>query len=183
MLRGAADANLGSLQHVAALLSILNIRVIIWLSRGQKEASSARRRTVVRVRIYHSGDTSHPANMADLLTDEQIGEIIDAFNAVDDDNDGVINANQLGRVLKLLGENPTVADLQDMVNDVDSDGSGSIEFPELLMMMAKKISDLGLEDEIREAFRVFDRVSDQLANLTAKVKHPFNKNVRSTYTL
>ena len=45
-----------------------------------------------------------------------------------------------------------------MINDVDSDGSGSIEFPEFLMMMAKKISSLGAEDEIREAFRVFDRV-------------------------
>ena len=46
-----------------------------------------------------------------------------------------------------------------MINDVDSDGSGSIEFPEFLNMMAKKVSDLGAEDEIREAFRVFDRVS------------------------
>ena len=45
-----------------------------------------------------------------------------------------------------------------MINDVDSDGSGSIEFPEFLNMMAKKVSDLEAEDEIREAFRVFDRV-------------------------
>jgi calmodulin len=45
-----------------------------------------------------------------------------------------------------------------MINDVDSDGSGSIEFPEFLMMMAKKVSSLEAEDEIREAFRVFDRV-------------------------
>ncbi len=35
-----------------------------------------------------------------------------AFNAVDDNNDGIIGANQLGRVLKLLGENPTDAVLQ-----------------------------------------------------------------------
>ncbi len=46
-----------------------------------------------------------------------------------------------------------------MINDVDSDGSGSIDFPEFLKMMAKKISDMEMEDEIREAFRVFDRVS------------------------
>ena len=45
-----------------------------------------------------------------------------------------------------------------MINEVDSDGSGSIEFPEFLMMMAKKVSDLQMEDEIGEAFRVFDRV-------------------------
>ena len=45
-----------------------------------------------------------------------------------------------------------------MINDVDSDGSGRVEFPQLLQMMAKKVSNLGMEDEIREAFRVFDRV-------------------------
>ena len=45
-----------------------------------------------------------------------------------------------------------------MINDADSDGSGAIEFPEFLMMMSKKVSDLRMEDEIREAFRVFDRV-------------------------
>ncbi len=48
-----------------------------------------------------------------------------------------------------------------MINDVDSDGSGSIDFPEFLKMMAKKISDMEMEDEIREAFRVFDRVSKE----------------------
>ncbi len=50
--------------------------------------------------------------MADVLTDAQIGEIMAAFNTVDDNNDGIICANQLGMVLKLLGENPTDAVLQ-----------------------------------------------------------------------
>ena len=44
-----------------------------------------------------------------------------------------------------------------MINEVDADGSGSIRFPEFLLMMAKKASDLTAEDEIREAFHVFDR--------------------------
>ena len=45
-----------------------------------------------------------------------------------------------------------------MINEVDFDGTGSIEFPSFLTMMAKKISDLCAEDEIREAFQFFDRV-------------------------
>ena len=36
-------------------------------------------------------------------------------------------------------------------------GSGYIEFPEFLTMMARKIKDTDNEDEIREAFRVFDK--------------------------
>ena len=46
-----------------------------------------------------------------------------------------------------------------MVNDVDKDGTGSIDFPQFLTMMALKINDQNAEDEIREAFKVFDGVS------------------------
>ena len=35
--------------------------------------------------------------------------------------------------------------------------SGYIEFPEFLTMMARKMKDSDSEDEIREAFRVFDK--------------------------
>ena len=45
-----------------------------------------------------------------------------------------------------------------MINEVDFDGTGSIEFPAFLVMMARKVSDLYAEDEIREAFQFFDRV-------------------------
>ena len=50
--------------------------------------------------------------MADILNANQIGEIIDAFKAIDLDQDGVIESHELGHVLRLLGQNPTVADLQ-----------------------------------------------------------------------
>ena len=45
-----------------------------------------------------------------------------------------------------------------MVNQVDKDGTGSIDFPEFLMMMALKADSENVEDEIREAFHVFDGV-------------------------
>ena len=47
-----------------------------------------------------------------------------------------------------------------MVNDVDKDGTGSIDFPEFLNMMAMKINEQNAEDEIREAFKDFDGVND-----------------------
>ena len=49
--------------------------------------------------------------------------------------------------------------LQDMVNEVDSDATGDIQFPNFLQLMARKYSENNAEDEIREAFRVFDSVS------------------------
>jgi hypothetical protein len=37
-----------------------------------------------------------------------------------------------------LGQNPTEAELQDMINEVDADGNGTIDFPEFLTMMVRK---------------------------------------------
>ena len=45
----------------------------------------------------------------------------------------------------------------DMINEVDADGNGTIDFPEFLTMMARKMKDTDSEEEIREAFRVFDK--------------------------
>ena len=40
-------------------------------------------------------------------------------------------ADNLGTVMRSLGQNPTDAELQDMINEVDPDNSGIIEFPEV----------------------------------------------------
>ena len=50
---------------------------------------------------------------------------------------------------------------QDMVNQVDKDATGDIKFPNFLGMMCQKFSDNNAEDEIREAFKVFDNVSSE----------------------
>ena len=41
------------------------------------------------------------------------------------------------QVMRSLGQNPTEAELQDMINEVDADGNGTIDFPEFLTMMAR----------------------------------------------
>ena len=46
-----------------------------------------------------------------------------------------------------------------MVNEVDGDASGNIMFRNFLSLMSRKFSENNAEDEIREAFRVFDSVS------------------------
>ena len=45
-----------------------------------------------------------------------------------------------------------------MVNEVDKEGTGFVSFPNFLYVMAKKLNDEEAEDEIREAFKVFDGV-------------------------
>ena len=41
-----------------------------------------------------------------------------------------------------------------MINEVDEDGSGAIDFEEFLVMMANKMKEADGEEELREAFRV-----------------------------
>ena len=56
--------------------------------------------------------------------------------------------------MRSLGQNTTEAELQDMINEVDADGNGNIDFPEFLTMMARKMnSNDDSEGEIREAFK------------------------------
>ncbi|KAG5626770.1 hypothetical protein H5410_011988 [Solanum commersonii] len=43
--------------------------------------------------------------------------------------------------MRSLGQNPTEAELKDMINEVDADGNGTIDFPEFLNMMARKMKD------------------------------------------
>ena len=59
--------------------------------------------------------------------------------------------------MRSLGQNPTESELRDMINEVDADGNGTIDFSEFLTMMARKMKDTDSEEEIKEAFKVFDK--------------------------
>ncbi|CAI7733445.1 unnamed protein product [Closterium sp. NIES-54] len=69
----------------------------------------------------------------------------------------LITTKELGTVMRSLGQNPTEAELQDMINEVDADGNGTIDFPEFLNLMARKMKDTDSEEELKEAFKVFDK--------------------------
>lgn len=52
---------------------------------------------------------------------------------------GCITTKELGTVMRSLGQNPTEAELQDMINEVDADQNGTIDFSEFLNLMARKM--------------------------------------------
>ncbi|XP_073105225.1 calmodulin-like [Elaeis guineensis] len=55
------------------------------------------------------------------------------------DGMGLITAKELDTVMTSLGQNPTEAELQDMINEVDADQNGAIDFHEFLNLMACKV--------------------------------------------
>lgn len=88
----------------------------------------------------------------------------------DKDGDGQITTKELGTVMRSLGQNPSESELQDMINEVDADNNGTIDFPEFLTMMARKMKDTDSEEEIREAFKVFDRDNNGFIS-AAELRH------------
>ncbi|XP_051007392.1 calmodulin-like protein 3 [Acomys russatus] len=95
--------------------------------------------------------------MANQLTEEQIAEFKEAFSLFDKDGDGCITSQELGTVMRSLGRNPTEAELQGIVNEINTDGNGTVDFPEFLTIMSRKTRENDSEEEIREAFRAFDK--------------------------
>ena len=60
-------------------------------------------------------------------------------------------------LLGSLEQGLTEAELHDIINDVSADGNGTIDFPEFLTVMARKIKRVDSKEEFREAFRLFDK--------------------------
>jgi len=90
------------------------------------------------------------------LSDEQIQEYKDAFCLFDRDSNGIITTRELGSVMRSLGFNPTDHELQVMINSVDYDGNGVIDFPEFVKLMEDQKKPDEREADMMLAFRVFD---------------------------
>ena len=49
-----------------------------------------------------------------------------------------------------------------MVNEVDADGNGDVDLPEFIALMARKMKQADGEEELVEAFKIFDHNRDGL---------------------
>ena len=96
--------------------------------------------------------------MAKVITPEQQVEYREAFALFDKNGDGTITVTELGTVMRSLGNNPTETELQDMINEVDADGNGTLEFDEFCQLMARQMIDSNQqEEELKQRFAMFDK--------------------------
>jgi len=102
------------------------------------------------------------ADMDELMN----AEFKEAFDEFDKDGSGSISTKELLGVMRSMGQNPTEDEVLELVMEVDLNGDGTIDFQEFLQMMKKKSSEEDQMEDLREAFRMFDRNKDGYIDLT-----------------
>ncbi|XP_035716257.1 calmodulin-A [Folsomia candida] len=100
------------------------------------------------------------AQSSQNLSDEQIAEFQESFGIFDKNGDGTISTKELGMVMRSMGKFPSAAELEQMISEVDGDGSGTIDFQEFLSMMARNQGSRDEKMEVHESFRVIDKNGD-----------------------
>jgi len=86
----------------------------------------------------------------------------EAFALFDCNRDGEITVEELGKVMRTHGFDPTEEDLRDMIGNVDMNANGAIDFNEFLEMMVNRRGASNVDDDVVHAFKVFDRDGDGL---------------------
>ncbi|XXG74310.1 hypothetical protein AAC387_Pa07g3067 [Persea americana] len=114
------------------------------------------------------------------LQAEQIQQLKDIFSRFDMDSDGSLTHLELAALLRSLGFQPTGDQIHRLLDNMDANGNGSVEFDELVdailpSMAPQKLVD---QDQLMEVFRSFDRdgngyiTAAELAQSMAKMGHP-----------
>jgi calcium-dependent protein kinase len=97
--------------------------------------------------------------IASQLGESQIKNLRETFMAMDGNGDGLLTVNEMKDGLSKCGLKEIPADLQQIMEDVDSDGSGVIDYTEFLAATLDKKVYMA-EDVCWQAFRIFDRNGD-----------------------
>ena len=73
------------------------------------------------------------------LNSHIISVLKNAFNSFDREKSGSISTETVGEILRLMGQPFNSQTLQEMIEEVDEDKSGRLEFEEFIVLAAKFI--------------------------------------------
>ncbi|XP_018575146.1 troponin C-like [Anoplophora glabripennis] len=97
---------------------------------------------------------------SDELSKEQIALLKNAFDTFDVEKKGSIGTVMIGTILSMLGIQTTDQMLKDIINEVDEDGSGELEFEEFITLASRFMVEEdaeAMQQELKEAFRLYDK--------------------------
>ncbi|XP_027227022.1 troponin C, isotype gamma [Penaeus vannamei] len=91
---------------------------------------------------------------------EQMAVLKRAFDSFDSDKKGAISTDTVGVVLRMMGQTVNRTILNQIIEEVDVDGSGELEFNEFCLLATKFMNEEDEEElkkELYEAFRLYDK--------------------------
>jgi calmodulin len=92
------------------------------------------------------------------LTEMEIALYKEAFQIFDKHSEGYISTKELGTIFNSLGINISEEDLIEIITIYDNDQNNSmIDFIAFLDIIAKKKDDIYKEEDLINAFRIFDK--------------------------
>eukprot|EP01112_Ceratiomyxa_fruticulosa_P002989 TRINITY_DN1339_c0_g1_i3.p1 TRINITY_DN1339_c0_g1~~TRINITY_DN1339_c0_g1_i3.p1 ORF type:complete len:164 (-),score=30.04 TRINITY_DN1339_c0_g1_i3:96-587(-) len=118
------------------------------------------------------------------FTKDQLEYFEEGFKLFDKDGDGTITAKELQDVMVFLKTPISPQEALNMIAEVDTDGSGAIEYPEFLTLMSRRLNtkkslqNFDDDIELRGAFDAFDLNKDgfitahELRTVMASVGEP-----------
>lgn len=78
--------------------------------------------------------------MTQNLSAEEIAEFREIFHLVDKDGGGSITKDELVDLMETLRIPTKPEEVEQMINEIDKDKSGTIDFEEFVMVMSKKVN-------------------------------------------
>merc|ERR1712001_55735 len=113
------------------------------------------------------------------LEKDEIKVLKSCFTLFDVKKQDFLSADDLDDILRAMGFRPSKEELKEILEEIDEDGSGEIEFAEFCQLCAKFLieepDDETMKAELKEAFRVYDKeangfiTTDQLREIIAEV--------------
>jgi len=83
------------------------------------------------------------------------------FNLFDVKKQDFLSGDDLDEILRVMGFRPSAEELKEILEEIDEDGSGEIEFGEFCQLCAKFLveepNEETMKTELKEAFRVYDK--------------------------
>lgn len=95
------------------------------------------------------------------LSKQEISEFREIFDLVDKDKGGSISKEELSDLMDTLGINASAEEIDLMINEIDDDNNGEIDFDEFVAVMSRKVNATYTADDVKQSFKLFEKPDDQ----------------------